>query len=85
MYVCQCRGVTDRQVRGAVVEGCTTLRSVAAATGAGTACGGCISTIRDLVCGSCPSRVVDLVCDDIVGTGMAPVVVGRPLQVVQPA
>jgi bacterioferritin-associated ferredoxin len=66
MFVCQCRGVTDRQVRGAVAEGCTTLRSVAAATGAGTGCGGCIPTIKDLVCTSCPSRMVALACDDTV-------------------
>ncbi|CAN5239938.1 hypothetical protein BH23ACT9_BH23ACT9_12220 [soil metagenome] len=71
MYVCQCKMVTDRQVRGAVAEGCTTLRSVAAATGAATGCGGCIATIRDLVCGTCPSRVTDLVCDDVIGTRQA--------------
>ncbi|MGI9016048.1 MAG: (2Fe-2S)-binding protein [Euzebya sp.] len=67
MYVCQCEAVTDRQIRGAVAEGCTTLRSVAALTGAGTGCGGCIPTLRALVCGSCPSRVVDMACDDTVG------------------
>lgn len=66
MFVCQCRAVTDRQIRGAVAEGCTTLRGVAAATGAGTACGGCIGTIRDLVCGSCPSMAVALLCDDAI-------------------
>ena len=66
MFVCQCRAVTDRQISGAVAEGCTTLRSVAAATGAGTACGGCIATIRDLVCGTCPSLAVGLACDDVI-------------------
>jgi bacterioferritin-associated ferredoxin len=71
MFVCQCRAVTDRQVRGAVAEGCTTLRAVAAATGAGTGCGACIPTVRDLVCGSCPSRVVALDCDDAVTPGVA--------------
>lgn len=83
MYVCQCRAVTDRQIRGAVAEGCTTLRSVAAATGAGTGCGGCIGTIRDLVCGSCPSLQVALSCDDAVdGAELAGL---RPGEVTQPA
>jgi bacterioferritin-associated ferredoxin len=64
VYVCQCRAVTDRQVRGAVAEGCSTLRSVAALTGAGTGCGACVPTIRDLVCGNCPSLRTALPCDD---------------------
>lgn len=64
MIVCQCRAVSDRLVRGAVAEGCTSLRSVAAATGAGTVCGTCVPTLRDLVCGGCPSLVTELACDD---------------------
>jgi bacterioferritin-associated ferredoxin len=74
VFVCQCRGVTDRHVAGAVAEGCTSVRTVAALTGAGTVCGGCIPTIRDLVCGSCPSRAVALACDDDVLPVAAPVV-----------
>ena len=65
MFVCQCRAVTDRQVRGAVAEGCESVRAVAATTGAGTVCGGCIPTVRDMVCSSCPSRSVALACDDV--------------------
>jgi bacterioferritin-associated ferredoxin len=78
MFVCQCEAVTDRQIRGAVAEGCTTVRSVAAVTGAGTGCGGCIPTVRDLVCGSCPSRVVDLPCDDVVVAAGAEVAAPLP-------
>lgn len=64
MYVCQCRAVTDRQVKGAIAEGCTTMRTVAAVTGAGTGCGGCLPTLRDLVCSTCPSGRVAVPCDD---------------------
>lgn len=65
MIVCQCRGVSDRHVRAAVAEGCTSVRAVAAATGAGTVCGGCAPTLRQLACGDCPSRFVALACDDL--------------------
>ncbi|MEO2108054.1 MAG: (2Fe-2S)-binding protein [Actinomycetota bacterium] len=64
MYVCQCKVVTDRQIEAAVAEGCTSVRQVAALTGAGTACGGCVPTLRNMVCGSCPSLVTELPCDD---------------------
>lgn len=64
MYVCQCKVVTDRQIEAAVAEGCTSVRQVAALTGAGTACGGCVPTLRNMVCGSCPSLVTELACDD---------------------
>jgi bacterioferritin-associated ferredoxin len=75
VYVCQCRAVTDRQVRGAVAEGCTTLRAVAAMTGAGTGCGGCVPTLRSLVCGGCPSLHIALACDDLPGGDALEVVV----------
>ena len=83
MIVCQCRAVSDRLVRGAVAEGCTSLRSVAAATGAGTVCGTCVPTLRDLVCGGCPSLVTELACDDRIDAvaGAA----ARPIELAAPA
>ncbi|MBS0194330.1 MAG: (2Fe-2S)-binding protein [Proteobacteria bacterium] len=41
MYVCLCHGVTDRQIRIAAANGCTTLEDLGALTGTGTGCGGC--------------------------------------------
>lgn len=54
MIVCQCHAVTDSQVRAVVAEGCTSVAAVARATGAGSFCGGCVATIRQLACGDCP-------------------------------
>lgn len=49
MLVCHCRGVSDRQIRRAVKEGCTSLRAVGRETGAGMRCGGCRSNVESIV------------------------------------
>jgi bacterioferritin-associated ferredoxin len=48
MYVCLCVGVTDRVIKELARDGACP-NEVSACTGAGTRCGTCISTIRDLV------------------------------------
>jgi bacterioferritin-associated ferredoxin len=53
MYVCHCNVVTDRDVIESVVNGARCVRDVALQTGAGQVCGGCISTVRELVCQAC--------------------------------
>ena len=53
MYVCHCAVVTDRDVMESVANGARCVRDVALQTGAGQVCGGCISTVRELVCQSC--------------------------------
>lgn len=49
MLVCQCRGVSDRQIRRAVKNGACSLREVARETGAGMRCGGCRSSVAQVV------------------------------------
>jgi bacterioferritin-associated ferredoxin len=54
MYVCHCSVVTDRDIIESVANGARCVNDVARQTGAGRVCGGCISTVRELVCQSCP-------------------------------
>ncbi|MDN3554416.1 bacterioferritin-associated ferredoxin [Halomonas maura] len=41
MYVCLCKGVTDKAIRRTVEEGARTWRQVQRETGCGTQCGKC--------------------------------------------
>jgi bacterioferritin-associated ferredoxin len=49
MIVCQCKGTTDRQIRDALTCGAHGSEDVGRQCGAGTACGGCRTTIEVLV------------------------------------
>lgn len=49
MLVCHCRGVSDRQIKRAVKNGACSLRDVARETGAGMRCGGCRSSVAQVV------------------------------------
>jgi len=49
MLVCQCRGVTDRQIRHLVREGASSTREIIRATGVGRDCGGCRSNVKKVV------------------------------------
>lgn len=49
MLLCLCKGVSDRVVRLAVINGATTIDSVSARCGAGTDCGACVPMIHDLI------------------------------------
>ena len=49
MYVCLCKGVSDRTVRACIRDGATTVGEVGAGCGAGTDCGSCRGMIRDLI------------------------------------
>ena len=49
MILCLCEAVTDRTIRGAVRRGASSVREVAACTGAGTGCGRCVCDIRALL------------------------------------
>ena len=46
MYVCLCKGVTDRAIRRAVCGGCVTFSELQRCTGVGTQCGKCSSDAR---------------------------------------
>jgi bacterioferritin-associated ferredoxin len=49
MYVCLCKGVSDRAIKKLVEEGASSVAEVMRCTGAGTKCGSCISEIACLV------------------------------------
>ena len=49
MYVCLCRGVTDRKIRAAIAAGASALAEVGEATGAGIECGTCHPGILELL------------------------------------
>ena len=49
MIVCQCRGISDRDVRDAVRRGAVDLADLAAECGAGADCRGCHATLEDLL------------------------------------
>ncbi len=49
MYVCLCRGVTDRTIRRLVQDGARSCAAVARRCGAGTACGSCREDVAALV------------------------------------
>lgn len=47
--ICNCKQITDLDIEDAVLEGATTLDLVKKKTGAGTACGTCISDIEKVI------------------------------------
>jgi bacterioferritin-associated ferredoxin len=49
MLVCHCKGLTDRDVKGAIEAGACTRRDVARRCGAGSVCGGCRPLIDELL------------------------------------
>ena len=49
MLVCHCKGLTDRDVRGAIEAGACTRREIARHCGAGSVCGGCRPLLDELL------------------------------------
>jgi bacterioferritin-associated ferredoxin len=49
LIVCQCRCITDREVRAAVERGAEDLDDLARSCGAGTDCRGCHATLETLL------------------------------------
>jgi bacterioferritin-associated ferredoxin len=49
MYVCHCRGITDRTIKAAVAAGADTVEDVARTCGAGADCGGCWPALDELI------------------------------------
>ncbi len=57
MYVCNCFGVTEAQVKQHAADGACTPRQIASASKAGTDCGSCVRSIQALLGrGTCPRR-----------------------------
>lgn len=49
MYVCLCKGVTDRQIRAEVEDGAQNLREVSRRLGVATQCGKCAGCARQVI------------------------------------
>lgn len=49
MIVCLCHGVNDRTIRACVEDGADTVREVGRRCGAGTDCGSCRRTIKQVI------------------------------------
>ena len=49
MYVCLCRGVTERQIREAVAEGASSMRALRVRLGVCSDCGRCGSCARSVL------------------------------------
>ena len=53
MYICLCRGVTDRHIRQAVVEGAHTMARARQETGLCSQCGRCGEAAREVFEAAC--------------------------------
>ena len=49
MFVCHCRAVTDRTIKGEIEAGAASVDELAVRCGAGSRCGGCIESIERLL------------------------------------
>ena len=49
MWVCHCKGVTDRQIRSAINAGARTVMEIGANCRAGTGCGSCVPEVCRLL------------------------------------
>jgi len=55
MYVCVCNGVTERDIRQAVADGCATLGDLSMRTGCGMSCGSCLAMAAELLAEAAPA------------------------------
>jgi len=49
MYVCICRGITDKQLIKSVDEGATTMKELSAELGIGSQCGKCCQCAKKIL------------------------------------
>lgn len=49
MYVCLCKGITDRQIREAAERGCSRVRDLRNELGVGSQCAKCVRHARDVL------------------------------------
>ncbi len=49
MYVCLCKGITDRQIKAAIDNGASSIGQLRKALGVASQCGKCSATTRELL------------------------------------
>jgi bacterioferritin-associated ferredoxin len=49
MYVCVCNAITERDIGGAVADGCHSLQDLRRQLGVGACCGRCTACARDVL------------------------------------
>ena len=49
MFVCHCRAVTDGAIKACIQGGACSVKDLGERCGAGTRCGGCLSTLSQLL------------------------------------
>lgn len=49
MYICLCKGITDKAIRSAVIDGANTFASVRKTLGVASQCGRCAVDTKDLI------------------------------------
>ena len=49
MYICHCRGVTDREIRAAIQDGAATIADLSRMCDAGGRCRGCWPALTELL------------------------------------
>ena len=59
MYICICKGVTDRDIRAAAAEGCASLRDLKRELGVATECGRCASCAKAVLHEAAPVSICD--------------------------
>jgi len=57
LYICVCNAVTERDISGAIAEGCCTLRALREQLGVGAGCGRCTRCARDVLKDSLQTRI----------------------------
>ena len=62
MYVCLCKGITDRQIKEAVYDGATTVGQLRKCLGVASQCGKCGVTTREILQQTLTSTASDNQC-----------------------
>lgn len=76
MFICLCRGVSDRTVQQVIDEGACTVAEVGTRCGAGTDCGACHEAIEQRIEAACTVRPRSL----LDGPVAAPAVASEPVE-----
>ncbi|GMG87436.1 bacterioferritin-associated ferredoxin [Biformimicrobium ophioploci] len=49
MYVCICKGITDRHIKEAIYDGATSIKSLRRALGVSSQCGRCAELAQEII------------------------------------